>query len=322
MKKGISNLFVKNKSTKKQHALLVFLLCSTLFWFLTKLSKEYETEVVYNVNYESLPSSKLFQNTPLNELKLYVKATGFNLLKEQLKTKKINIGLRNVVARGKYNYYLLLSSKESEIQSQLDKRVKLIDFTQDTLFFELGFNKHKIVPVVSNLDFRFKSGYNLSNKVFLVPDSIEISGPEIQVDKVTFITTSLLKMENIVTDIFKEIPIIKPEGLDKISFKIEKVQVVAEVEKFTEDSFSVPFEISGLPLGTKITTYPNMVKIVFQVGLSNYKKISASDFKVVCNYEKSETENTYFLVPKLVEKPSLVSAIKLVPNRIEYLIQK
>jgi hypothetical protein len=322
MKKGIYKLFVKNKSTKKQHVLFVFLLCSTLFWFLTKLSKEYETEVVYNVNYRNLPSSKLFQNTPVDAVKLYVKATGFNLLKEQLKRKKINIGLRNVVAKGKYDYYLLLKTKEAQVKGQLDKRVKLVAFVEDTLFFELGFNKHKKVPVIANLDFRFKSGYNLSNNVFIVPDSIEISGPEIQVDKITSISSSLLKIDDIIEDVFKEVPIVIPQGVDKVNFDVESVQVVAEVEKFTEDSFSVPFLIKGLPLGAKITTYPNTVNIVFQVGLSNYKKISVNDFKVVCNYEKSETDGTHFLVPKLIKKPSLVSSIKIIPSRIEYLIQK
>ncbi|MEI6865019.1 hypothetical protein [Flavicella sp.] len=322
MKKGISKLFFKNKSKKKKHILLVFLLCSTLFWFLTKLSKEYETTVVYNVNYEDLPSLKLFQNSPENKVEIYVKASGFNLLSEQFKTKKINIGLRNVVSKGKYEYYLLLKSKENQIRNQLDNSVKLIRFVKDTLFFELGFNKHKKVPVIPNLDFRFKLGYNLSNKVFLIPDSIEISGPEAQVDKINSIASSFLMLEDILEDVLIEIPIVKPEGVDKLNFDVENITVVAEVEKFTENSFSVPFDIIGLPKGTMITTYPNSVKVVFQVGISNYKKISANDFKVVCTYQKSEIEDANFLIPKLVIKPSLVSSIKIIPNRIEYLIQK
>jgi len=322
MKKRISKLFIKNKSTKKQHVLLIFLGCSTLFWFLTNLAKEYETEIDYTVNYQHLPSSKLFQNTYINQLKLYVKATGFKLLKEQFSTRTINIGLQNLEAKGTYDYYLLLRTKQNQVQSQLDKGVKLVSFVQDTLFFELGFNKHKKVPVIVNLDLRFKSGYNLSNKVFIVPDSIEISGPEIQVDKITAINSNLFKKEDVSSDIFKEVEIVKPIGSDKVNFHVEHVQVVAEVEKFTEDSFNLPFEITDLPKGTSITTYPNTVKVVFQVGLSNYKKISANDFKVVCRYENYEIDNTHFLVPELLKKPALVSSVKIVPNRIEYLIQK
>ena len=322
MKGGIKKNFLKAKTTKKQHVLILFLLFSTLFWFLTKLSKEYETKVVYNVNYTNLPSSKLFQNTPNPQVELFVKGTGFKLLKEEMRTSKLRINLRNVVSKGKYNYYLLSHTKEIQVQKQLNKNIKLIGFVQDTLFFELGFNKHKKIPVISNLDLRFKSGYNLSNKVFLVPDSIEINGPEIQVDKIDFVSSSFLKIDNIVDDVYKEIEIVKPESLDKLNYSVDKVQVVAEVEKFTEDSFEVPFVIQGLPLDTKITTYPNVVKVFYQVGLSNYKKIAASDFKVICNYEKFEGRDTHYLVPKLLEKPTLVSSIRLVPDRIEYLIQK
>lgn len=322
MKGGISKKLLRNRTTKKQHVLLLFLLSSTLFWFLTKLSKVYETKVVYNINYVNLPSSKLFQNTPSDIIEVYVKSTGFKLLREGFNSKKINIGLKNVKPIKGYSYYLLSNSKSNQIQKQLNKDIELIGFVKDTLFFELGFKKEKKVPVLENFDFNYKSGYNLSNKIFLIPDSIVVSGPESQVNKITSVTTKMLEIDAIVEDVYVEIPIVKVDDLDKVNYNVDKIQVVAEVEKFTEDSFDVPFTISGLPIGTKITTYPNNIKVVFQVGLSNYNKISANDFKIVCNYVKSDKEGTQFLVPELVTKPSLVSAIKLIPNRIEYLIQK
>jgi hypothetical protein len=322
MKGSTTKIKLKSKTTKKQHTLLFFLLISLLFWLLTKLSKEYETKVIYAVNYVNLPSSKLFQNTPENTVELLVKSTGFNLLQEKLQKRSINIGLRNVVPGDSYSYYLLSKTKYNQIQSQLEKSIELIGFSKDTLFFELGFNKRKKVPVITNFDFRFKSGYNLSNKIIVRPDSVEISGPEIQVDKINSIITSLLQIEDIVEDMYFEIPLLKPEALNKLNYSHNQVQVIGQVEKFTEDSFHVPFEIVGLPTNTKITTYPKTIEVVFQVGLSNYKKIAANDFKIICNYKKSASENTRFLIPELIEKPSLVSSIKMIPNHIEYLIQK
>jgi len=194
MKKVLVKSLFKEGITKKQHILILFLFCSTLFWFLIKLSKVYEAKLVYNVNYTHLPSSKLFQDTPSNQLELMVKGTGFKLLKEELRTSKLDINLRGVVANGKYEYYLLSKRNELKVQKQLGESVDLIGFVADTLFFQLGFNKRKRVPVISNLDLRFKSGYNLSNKVFIVPDSIEISGPEIQVDDVNSISSVSLKL--------------------------------------------------------------------------------------------------------------------------------
>tara|TARA_B100000809_G_scaffold263627_1_gene317335 strand:+ start:19350 stop:20318 length:969 start_codon:yes stop_codon:yes gene_type:complete len=322
MKGGVSKIKLKSKTTKKQHTLLLFLMISTLFWLLTKLSKEYETKIVYAVNYINLPSSKLFQNTPETTVELVVRSTGFNLLQEKFKKGNINIGLRNVVSNGAYSYYLLSNIKHNAVQSQLEKKIELIGFSKDTLFFELGFNKRKKVPIITNFSFRFKSGYNLSNDIIVRPDSIEVSGPEIQVDKINSIKTSQLQIEDIVDDMYYEIPLLKHAELNKLNYSHDQVQVIGQVEKFTEDSFHVSFEIIGLPVNTTITTYPKTVEVVYQVGLSNYKKIAASDFKIICNYKKSASENTRFLIPELIKKPTLVSSIKMIPNHIEYLIQK
>lgn len=323
MKGSVSKRQLKSKTSKKQHTLLLFLLISSLFWMLTKLSKEYETKIVYTANYIELPSSKLFQNSPETSLELIVKSTGFNLLRENLKRKKINIDLRNVIPyKGNFQYYLLTDTKFNRVQSQLDKNIKLIGFSKDTLSFDLGFNKRKKVPVVKNFDFRYKSGYNLSNKIIVRPDSIEVSGPESQVDKINSIHTNLLKIHDIVEDFYYEIPVLKLEELDKVNYSHSEVQVIGQVEKFTEDSFQVPFEIVGLPENIEITTYPKTVEVIFQVGVSDYKKIAANDFKILCDYQKSINEKTPYLTPQLIEKPTLVSSIKLVPNQIEYLIRK
>lgn len=322
MKLGKTKSFFKSTSSKKQHTLILFLLFSSFFWLLTKMSKEYETRVVYNVNYINLPSSKLFQNTPNPKIALYVKGIGFDLFKEKTRISSIDVNLQNVISKGKYTYFLLPNAKKQEVQKQLGNNIELLGFEKDSLFFELGFNKHKKIPVVANLDLRFKSGYNLSNNVHLIPDSIEVSGPEIQVDQINSISSELLVVDEIIEDLNNEVSLVIPDDLDKLNYSSTEVNVVAKVDKFTEGSFKIPFIIEGLPEGTRVTTYPNAVEVVFQVGLTDYKKINASDFDVVCDYIKHEEENTYYLIPKLVKKPTLVSAIKLVPNRIEYLIQK
>lgn len=323
MKGSLTKMKGWSKSSKKQHTLLLFLLISSLFWFLTKLSKEYETKAIYKVNYINIPTSKLFQNSPETSVELIIKSSGFNLLKEKFRKNRVNIGIRNMVAgKEKYSYFLLTDTKKSQVQGQLKKEIELIGFTKDTLFFELGFNKRKKIPVINNFDFRFKSGFNISEKIIVKPDSIEVSGPEIQVDKINSVKTSLLKIDEIVEDIYYEVSLDKKEELNKINYSHDKVKVIGQVEKFTEDSFQVPFEIIGLPENIEITTYPKTIEVVYQVGLSNYKKIAALDFKIVCNYNKSLSDSTRFLVPELVKKPSLVSSIKMIPNQIEFLIKK
>ncbi len=312
----------KVKTAKKQHVLFFFLGISFLFWLMTNLSKNYVSTVNYRLTYTNLPASKLFQNHPEESIELSISASGFQLLKENLFTKSIQLDLKNVTRKDTYRYYLLTRQKQKEIQKQLGKNIGLIGATHDSLFFELGFNKIKKIPIVLDIDINYKSGYNIEGTYKMEPDSIQISGPETQVDKLTSIATERFSRNDVYEAIDEEVSLLLPTGFDKIKFAQKQVRISGEVDKFTEDSFSVPFSISGLPDGLQITTYPKKIQVVFQVGVRNYKKISAEDFKVVCDFATSQKENVRFLVPKLVEKPEVVSSVKLVPNHVEYLIQK
>lgn len=311
-----------SKTTKKQHVLFFFLVISALFWLMTNLSKTYTSNVEYALSYKNLPTAKLFQSTPDQSIEFNVKATGFQLLRENLFTRKITLDLKNVTAKNNYSHYLLLGKNRKTIQKQLGKNIQFVSAIQDSLFFELGFNKVKKVPVIPDVDIQFKLGYNFEGRLAVLPDSIEISGPEIQVDQIKTIRTEPFSKKEVFEEIEEEVRLIMPKDLDKILYNNRTVQLRASVDKFTEDSFYIPFEIAGLPLGTIITTYPKKIQVVFQVGVRNYKKITADDFKIVCNYSTAQQKGVNYLIPELVEKPSLVSSVKLIPNHIEYLIQK
>jgi len=322
MKDILKNKVPVSKVNKKQHVLIVFLIISSFFWLLTKLSNEYSASVIYNVNYINLPATKLFQNNPNATIELQLKTSGFKLLRERINKKTITLDLQNVLFKEKYHYYILSKTKKVEIQKQLSNHIQLEFVTKDSLFFDLGLNKLKKVPVISDLDIRFKSGYNLSDKITVTPDSIEIRGPEIQVDQVKELKFEILELQEVSENVYYEVKLLLPENLNKINYSSKVVKVIAKVEKFTEGNFEIPFYIEGIPEDSKITTYPKKVKVVFQVGISNYSKISASDFKVKCNYNVSKNNNLNYLTPVLVEKPGLISSVKLVPDHIEFLIQK
>jgi hypothetical protein len=129
-------------------------------------------------------------------------------------------------------------------------------------------------------------------------------------------------LKDVSENVSQEIFLVKPENSEKVKLYKEKVVVVAKVEKFTEDSFEVPFTVKNLPETSKITTYPKTVSVTFKVGLSNYNKISPNSFKVGCDYSKTLAKKLDYLEPSLLEKPDWVSAVKLAPGQIEFLIQK
>ena len=62
--------------------------------------------------------------------------------------------------------------------------------------------------------------------------------------------------------------------------------------------------------------------VVFQVALNDYNNISENSFKIQCDYKHSEDNNLEYLIPKIVEKPDILFDVKIIPNKIDYLIKK
>lgn len=310
------------KKNKKRHVLFLFLGMATFFWFLTKLSKEYISIIEYKVAYKNLPEAKIFQSEPEKTIALQIRGSGFKLLSQNLSQHTIEIDLDNPIYKENYRYFILTNTQKSAVQSQLDMGLWLEYFEKDSLFFDLGIQTFKKVPVVAPIDIEYKSGYSLSGDLKILPDSIQILGPEAQVNKIQFLKTDPLVLKNISENISQEIPVVRPQNSEKITLNSEKVMIVAKIEKFTEDSFEIPFVIKNRAKNSKITTYPKTVKIIFKVGLSNYNKISPNSFKVGCDYQNTVQKNLDYLEPELWEKPDWVTSVKIVPSQIEFLIQK
>ena len=76
-----------NKSNKLYYTFILFSFLSVIFWFMTKLSKEYDSSIKYPVSYINLPSNKLLQEKPSEYIDVRIKATGFKLISSKVSQK-------------------------------------------------------------------------------------------------------------------------------------------------------------------------------------------------------------------------------------------
>jgi hypothetical protein len=100
------------------------------------------------------------------------------------------------------------------------------------------------------------------------------------------------------------------------------VTVSGKVEKFTERTLEVDVKVNNVPNSYRISTFPSKVKVVFQIGLSDFNKINEKDFEVVCDYRLIESDAIDYLIPKIKSKPNFVGSVKIIPNKIEFLLEK
>ncbi len=300
----------------------VFLALSLLIWLLITLSKEYVAQVSLNVSYEELPQSQLLQTTPKEEIQIVAKGSGFKLLSTRFFNHSVQLKTNNLSKKGKGKYFFLASNQKIHIQKQLVSGLLLEAFLKDTIYLEIGNLVSKKVPVSSNLKIDYHIGFDALKPIEIKPDTILVTGPENQIKAIQSLSFKPLFLENISANFSETVSLLIPEKLKNVKYNNSEVVVTGFVEKYTEGSFSIPFTVKNIPKNVNITTFPKEVKVVFKVDLPRFSQVKQGSFTVVCDYRVSEINGFSYLIPKIISKPNFVKNVKVIPNKVEYLIQK
>lgn len=295
-------------------------MASFLIWFLITFSKEYTTVITYAVNYKNIPQNKLLQETPINNIDITVKASGFKILRSKFKNKKIQLEASKLKRKGPSKFYFLTKSQVTKIQKQLLFGVELKEILQDTIYLNLGILTSKRVAIKPNLEINYHVGYDLLNEIKISPDSIVISGPEAQVKKIDYLELSELKLNDVKSNFLEEVSVLKLNN--NFKYSAQKITISGNVDKFTEGKLQIPFTTKNLPKNINLTTLSEKVEVIFVVALSNFSKISEASFKVECDYLISEKNNLGYLIPKVILEPVFIKSVKIIPKKIDFLIQK
>ncbi|MDG1398794.1 MAG: YbbR-like domain-containing protein [Polaribacter sp.] len=299
-----------------------FLTISALIWLLITFSKEYTTVITFPVNYKNIAQNQLLQEAPVKEIDITVKATGFKITGAKIRNKTIQLDASQLNRKHKDKFYILPNNQKNKIQNQLLSGIDIKEVGIDTIFLNLGLLTSKNVALQPNLDINYHVGYDLLGDISIEPDSILISGPKSTVDTIKYIRLNKLILSDVKANFSQEVEIVKIISQRSLNFNITKTKISGRVDKFTEGRIQVPFDIVNLPENINLTTLNRKVEIVFTVALSNFAKVSEASFKVDCDYSVAEKNNLGYLLPRIIVKPNFVKNLKIVPSKIDFLIQK
>ncbi|SDR83106.1 YbbR-like protein [Polaribacter sp. KT25b] len=311
------------KTTQKiPKTFIGFLIASFFIWLLITFSKEYSTVITCPVNYINIQQDKLLQETPIKQIDIAVKSSGFKLLRSKIYNKTINLESSVLQRKKGSKYYLLVKNQFTKIQKQLKSGIQLQEILQDTIYLNLGLLKSKKVVLKPDLDIKYQIGYALLGDIKVVPDSIVISGPEDQLKKITSLNLKKITLNDLKENFSEEVQIVEQTKGKNLKFSTAKATVSGNVERFTEGRLKIPFITKNLPDHINLTTLSDNVEVVFIVALSNFTKVSEASFTVECDFEISEKNNLSYLIPKVTTKPDFIKSFKIVPTKIDFLIQK
>ena len=324
----ISTIKQDDKIAFKKKALIFgfFLVVSTAFWFINTLSDYYSTEISYPIVYQNFPKQKVNIGNPSSYLKIKVRALGYIILRYSLSSKYIPItfnvnsfSMKRLPGNDSSVFYIQTQYTRDYIAKQLSSEFEIIDIKPDTLYFRFANMRSKMLPVKPKFIYRLEKQMILKSEPQLIPDSILVSGPDYIMDTITSLETMPIDLG--VISHKKEVQVNMNE-IKNLYLKISKVDVVIDVEQFTEKTIQIPITTVNMPESYKLKTFPRNIILTCQVGLSNYEKLDSGFFRAQVDYNETLKSQGGNLEVLLVKQPAFIRAANFTPASVEFLIEK
>lgn len=293
---------------------------ATIFWVLTKFSREYTATATGTIRYLNIPESVQIKDENPKKIDFNLTTSGFELLYYKFKNPIIDIDLNNFYVKGQKSVIVPKLELSGLVSSQVKTNTTVRNLPNDQLVISLDAIVSKKVPIQVKTKFTFKDGFRLLDSLKIEPDSTVIYGPASYLDEISHVETILISKENIDRTFSQTVSLVGNENA-KVSIDPMKVNVSLHVAEFTQKKLIVPIELLNVPQETVVKLIPATVKVTFNVSVEDFNAITASDFRLVCDFNERNPDEDFILL-KLEEGPSRIYNIELSAKKIDYLIFK
>lgn len=298
---------------------MFFLGFSAVIWIFVQFSEQYVEMVELPLEYINVPKDKILNGNNQEMLTLRVRQNGFNIARYRLFPPELSIDVTSATEQGNILLYNLEDQKPA-LLSQLGLEYEDVNFMDEELRISFEQKAVKTVQVVSNIHLDFSVGYSALEEIRIDPDTVQISGPASVLDTIEEIGTVALEISNISHDIQGKVKLHKG-NFDEVTLFNEEVNYSLRTAKFTEGRVKIPVELINVPEGNNVVIFPKEVVVFYQVSLDDFEKIKPSSFKVVVDFENTMAGDG-FLLAQVVQKPSIVTNVRLSEKRVQFVIKR
>ncbi len=313
---------IKNGLKKRKVKLfLVFLLCSTLAWFISNLSKSYTSNATFDFEFVNISHDRLLISATKNQIDVKLEAVGFRLFGFSFKNKRVKIDMSTIKKKGG-RFYIPYKIYKKQIEKQIPSSMRLFEMDQDTLFFEFDEVISKNVPVKPRIKLNLAQNYLLDGKVTIEPSAITIKGPKSEVDTIKDVKTSKIDLPDLTSNFSQKATIYISEALKNTSFSTESVLIIGKVSRFSEKIIEVDVDVINLPKELEMKVFPNKVGILCKATMTTLKTLSSSDFRLIVDYAKIKENRIKKLSLVLQKKPKNLHNAILKEKEVAYILKR
>lgn len=313
---------LNSMKSRQFQVFLLFLMMSFFLLLVTKLSKEYIHIAKVGITYKNVPLDLVIPPSKNFNLTVTTKGSGFEILYNSLSKKYVQIDFQNDIESSENEFIWYYLSNQLQLKAAFKSQLEVVDVFPKKI--SIGYEKEysKKIPVKLNSLVTFSPGYDLAKPYKTIPDSVLVVGSQIDLDTINFIDTEVVTLNKLQTDFEGVAKLISPISETQIKLSHSNVITKIEVDKFTEGTVEVPVLIKNLPQNVSINYFPKYISVTYYLPLSDYGKFQASDFKIECDYMKSQNSDFTFMIAELVKIPKSVKKARLSSDKVEFIFLK
>lgn len=313
--------FIKlSKVERKRFLVLVAcLLCAIGAWLFMALNHKYVYAAKTVLIYKDFPQKKAFKALQPDTVDLQVEGTGWQLLFARLRVnpQSIAVSLEKLNTRS----YILFSEQLPAVNKQLETSQKIISVKPDTLYFDFSKRTNKQVPVKLRYDFTFAKQYGIASRIQLKPSYVNISGPQDELAKINEWYTDTLKLKDLQQSANTRVAM-KANNIVNVSIYPTSVGVKVPIDEFTEKTVEVPLNLINNQDFYDVKLYPKKVKITFMVALSRYEEVDEDFIVATADLNDWKWRKHEQLSVKISRFPEYCKLVSIIPNKINFIIEK
>ena len=296
----------------------LFVLLSFVLWVSTKLSKSYTVVDTFEIEWLDAPKS-IFLNENMSSIDLTLQASGIEILWYRLFRKPLEISLATASEQNEHSIQVNLTAQRYSLENQLFDNTQIQQISPSITSLSYSKLGAKKVPILATTAIEFRPGYLSVSSIQLEPEAIEVYGPISILDTLSALTTMPFEVKDVHESIQTTLSL---EPISELKFEKEQVTAFLAIDQFTEQVYEVGIELRNLPKGKKLRLFPPRVSVKATFPLSELKRIKASDFVLVVDYNDIVEDSKEELEIKLEVQPNFIKQLFWTPKTVNYLLRE
>ena len=291
---------------------------ATIFWLLRSFDQTYQAKIHFPISYLYSPDGLTLKKPLPDHLEVHYESTGWDIMKfKRFKRKKsIVLNLTQFAEQKSIKTSnLLISHLPEEIAN-----IKFLLVSPEVLIMDFEKLIIKEVPIIHNLDIHFNSQYGLSGPVQIEPQTVVISGPESEVNKIQEIRTKFRDYKQLEAEINDQISLVDLSSKN-IIYSQKLLNLKIPVEQLSEGSLIIPISI---PAGVRdtISLIPEKVTIKFHAAVSVFNSVSHFDFEPYIKLEDFNNASDEKIKVYCKLKEEYIYRVSIDPEYVDYIVIK